>query len=96
MRGDGRRVTGVSELLLARKHDKLTPAVDRHDLTRVYNMQTAGMPITDSICMIVSETRYTFCSTERGFLPHCSCVYCAELATDLAKISLGPHSIEHL
>ena len=41
-------------------------------------------------------TRYTFCSTERGFLPHCSCVYCAQLATDLAKISLGPHSIEHL
>ena len=41
----------------------------------------------------VLKTRYTFCSTERGFLPHCSCVYCAELATDLAKISLGQHSI---
>ena len=44
----------------------------------------------------IKKTRYTFCSTERGFLPHCSCVYCAELVIDLAKISLGLHLIEHL
>ena len=41
-------------------------------------------------------TRNTFCSAERGFLPHCSCVYCGELVIDLAKISLGLRSIEHL
>ena len=35
------------------------------------------------------ETRYTFCSAERGSLPHCCCVYCGELRIDLAKISLG-------
>ena len=55
--------------------------------------------ILHSIAMLEKlqiKVLHTFCSAERGFLPHCSCVYCGELVIDMAKISLGLRSIEHL